>query len=643
MTSAFSIETPLLQREGQPRAWLPGPLHSLLTNLWRLQFLDLVREQVRSRVLGLLVFMSLSFLTAQLLYQSVLDPQALGQRPAGFVPTCQVIPNATNITTAAMATVMSKPLPPCPDNVPQYEAKAAKDQWGLASILALSAAVFIPLFAQNDLHSGRYHGIFASLFSVTGAVVLLVVNIPHLKLDGSVKHWNLIKLFEVVLVSLTMICACCASAACVHSTALMLLGRRQSGADDVRRKRTRVAHTLVKRLLTIRRVAAEPLPAKAAANAAAAPNQKTKWRKVLDALWYVLWAGGGVPSRLLRMVRKDDEAKRRAPFEARDCFVFPTRFINAVTFSLIFTLFAGFVTVAVALPVAGLTMAVLEHHIADHVYRILVKLVPIGLVVCACVGWACIVGILISLSRSFRSDVMALRMGKTRFRREQVFVTDSSRLIGYLSSHTLITWVFVFICTALVITAIVCLIFVKGLLRYLLEGIKRWVLGTFLSVLLVAYLQRVAIRIIFLNPEFHERLRFEPVFTVVDYALLFVNVAQGLFSAAYRLSRAIWSILFSFARIDMPVLVSDNSIVDGSFAVWCASVLIEHVYNFPVLVMACEILAELPSSAAAGKPKREVMARTRWHLAYTLLNNPQLQHQRKTALAISKTHSSKVR
>ncbi|XP_078657042.1 stimulated by retinoic acid gene 6 protein-like [Branchiostoma floridae x Branchiostoma belcheri] len=123
------------------------------------------------------------------------------------------------------------------------------------------------------------------------------------------------------------------------------------------------------------------------------------------------------------------------------------------------------------------------------------------------------------------------------------------------------------------------------------------------------------------------------------YFMFFFNIIVGFF---FCFSRVIISLIFGvllLSRIDRTVLMEGFEQADVGYLFYLSMVRIEVAHTHPVLLSFCQLLLDTTTTTKrngryssyviAPRPLYESKPRWRWHLAYTLVRNPQLQELRK--------------
>ncbi|XP_066298087.1 stimulated by retinoic acid gene 6 protein-like [Branchiostoma lanceolatum] len=123
------------------------------------------------------------------------------------------------------------------------------------------------------------------------------------------------------------------------------------------------------------------------------------------------------------------------------------------------------------------------------------------------------------------------------------------------------------------------------------------------------------------------------------YFMFFFNIIVGFF---FCFSRVIISLIFGvllLSRIDRTVLMEGFEQSDIGYLFYLSMVRIEVAHTHPVLLSFCQLLLDTTTTpkrngryssyVTVQRPLYETKPRWRWHLAYTLLRNPQLKELRK--------------
>ncbi|KNC50943.1 uncharacterized protein AMSG_07193 [Thecamonas trahens ATCC 50062] len=146
--------------------------------------------------------------------------------------------------------------------------------------------------------------------------------------------------------------------------------------------------------------------------------------------------------------------------------------------------------------------------------------------------------------------------------------------------------------------------------------------------------------------------------SLYELVYTFLNIVNGVSLTIVRFSGALGALVFTFLRMDYPVVNKTREHADPGFHAYVAMLLLDHVHNNPVVVVASQIFIQSllygrardgadivpyrlriddPDSGFPSPPKPRLSptarrARLRWALAVTLINNPSLRAERWFAL-----------
>lgn len=126
----------------------------------------------------------------------------------------------------------------------------------------------------------------------------------------------------------------------------------------------------------------------------------------------------------------------------------------------------------------------------------------------------------------------------------------------------------------------------------------------------------------------HRLVRFN-LFMICDIAWTAYNVIIGVTIALIRAAYYVLFVVSAVAILDYTILPPSLSVYDTAHNAFVAAVWAHHRHHHPVLHVAVEALREELKKAS---PRRS-RATKRWHLTYTLLNNPKLMRERKIWIA----------
>ncbi|XP_066929247.1 stimulated by retinoic acid gene 6 protein-like [Clytia hemisphaerica] len=229
---------------------------------------------------------------------------------------------------------------------------------------------------------------------------------------------------------------------------------------------------------------------------------------------------------------------------------------------------------------------------------------------------------------------------------------------AYLISFMVVGFGFCYVFVAIVTITIYGLAHLEGSQVLMLFRICLSIFGAGFVFILT---QRLIIRYALTDLEHsktHINLKYPSLFFVLKFFLLFANILTSIKSLAKRLLLLVVSFLFFYGRIDRNPLVFFRSF-DLS-KTYASFLRVENVFKSPVMRCFCQMLLEPRTAHASnlttqeqtrdclGRPKIQVSdrllqiidpyqnnkrARNRWFLAYTLVNNPELQKLRKKNMA----------
>lgn len=223
-------------------------------------------------------------------------------------------------------------------------------------------------------------------------------------------------------------------------------------------------------------------------------------------------------------------------------------------------------------------------------------------------------------------------------------------LWGFLILQVLF-WIITFVCWYFIIRPIRL-----GRSNFLVELIKnQWL--TAVVGFVVYYAQILLARIFFLEGKGDIlSLTNRRILHNTTYFFLFLNVVLGLFSCLLRIGYAVMFGILLVGRIDLCLLMKGFELWDSGFKSYVAFIQLEEAQTHPVVVSFCYLMWKmrgkrmrfnsvdishlqkeeplLPSDQEDGEragkgvqvPQRKAncVARNRWHVAYTLAQNPSL-------------------
>ncbi|XP_065906774.1 stimulated by retinoic acid gene 6 protein-like isoform X2 [Dysidea avara] len=147
------------------------------------------------------------------------------------------------------------------------------------------------------------------------------------------------------------------------------------------------------------------------------------------------------------------------------------------------------------------------------------------------------------------------------------------------------------------------------------------------------------------------------VFHMYSYFLLFYNALVGLAKAVRRIVTSAVLNLFFLPRLDRPLVIKGFEYLDKGYVAYLSVVRVDAAYNNPVMNTFVYLLSQTVRGNSVNPTgllnrftyqKRYTVssdhtpvtigkARKMWHLAYTLLRNPELIELRKNEVIVSKS------
>ncbi|XP_076465781.1 stimulated by retinoic acid gene 6 protein-like [Babylonia areolata] len=234
----------------------------------------------------------------------------------------------------------------------------------------------------------------------------------------------------------------------------------------------------------------------------------------------------------------------------------------------------------------------------------------------------------------------------------------SMRLPGYQIAYTLwglmIIFIMMFISLSIICYGIFFLTefgYLKSVIYFLLQS-----LSVPLTTIAIFYLQVLLARQFLLQPKVNEKDKEHPLnvdnrhlYEVMAYTLVFSNLLVGVASALFRTCKSLVLGLIFLARLDRCLLMRGFESMDPGYMAYVGSLLVDNAHNHPVMRTFCALLVRLTCSPQAkvdrgiayllepAKCGTNSRAARRWHLAYTLLKNPDLLPRRKLAMLLARS------
>ncbi|XP_075432179.1 stimulated by retinoic acid gene 6 protein-like isoform X1 [Ascaphus truei] len=185
----------------------------------------------------------------------------------------------------------------------------------------------------------------------------------------------------------------------------------------------------------------------------------------------------------------------------------------------------------------------------------------------------------------------------------------------------------------------------NGLL--VLQGLGYTVLGISLMATVVVA-QILAAQFLFLQDKISPTDRSKPLainnrraFQNFSYFFMFYSVIMGFGACLVRVILNVFLGSWLLARIDRPLFPRGYEGVDMGYSTWIGMLQVDLFHTHPVVLSFCHFLIQ--DSVAQKKPTnpdglqecRRKQWRTKWHLAYTLVNNPALILSRKQSCGLA--------
>ncbi|KAK7116272.1 stimulated by retinoic acid gene 6 protein-like [Littorina saxatilis] len=236
-------------------------------------------------------------------------------------------------------------------------------------------------------------------------------------------------------------------------------------------------------------------------------------------------------------------------------------------------------------------------------------------------------------------------------------VAESLRLPGYQIAYIVWGFLTIFFVILMIVGVISFGIYIldkMGILKSTVDSVLQ-TLSVPASTIAVFYLQILLVRMFLLQPKVNEEDQDYPLnidnrrlYEVVSYLLVFSNLVVGLASALLRtLKSFILGVIF-LGRLDRCLLMKGFENLDPGYMAYVGTLLVDNAHNNPVMRAFCAVLMRLNCKVTDRKTLGLTMLREpdklcsnspaarRWHLAYTLLNNPDLLPRRKLALLLTR-------
>lgn len=171
----------------------------------------------------------------------------------------------------------------------------------------------------------------------------------------------------------------------------------------------------------------------------------------------------------------------------------------------------------------------------------------------------------------------------------------------------------------------------------------------------IFYIQVLLVRLFFMQPKIHEDDEAPPLnidnrrlYDLVSYFFVFNNLVVGAASVLLRTLKSFFLGLIFLGRLDRCLLMKGFETMDPGYMAYVGTLLVDNAHNNPTMRTFCAVLRRLTCSETDKDmlglrwlPERKKLcsnsrAARRWHLAYTLLQNPDLLPRRKLTLLLTR-------
>ncbi|XP_005094797.1 stimulated by retinoic acid gene 6 protein-like [Aplysia californica] len=299
--------------------------------------------------------------------------------------------------------------------------------------------------------------------------------------------------------------------------------------------------------------------------------------------------------------------------------------------------------------------------------------------------------------RSYRYHMLRIYAGDRSFMPKivetpQVILTRSMSYPGYQVAFVMWGFVISFVALMLITNGLSLTIYYLSYSDLLADTALNLVqlLSFPATVLLFFYLQVLLTKKVLMQEKVKENDENKPLnvdnrkfFEIVNFYSLFTNMAVGLFTCLLRILKSAFFGIFTVGRLDHSVFTRNQESSDKGFKIYLSVLLVDNAHNNPTMRVFAHLLwtkvlstryvqncpgmdpeedskedseedselltgERLSASLSLVTPDsptslwtsvdisdrvKSRRARTRWVLAFTLINNPQLQKLRKHALA----------
>ncbi|XP_053320525.1 stimulated by retinoic acid gene 6 protein-like [Spea bombifrons] len=232
---------------------------------------------------------------------------------------------------------------------------------------------------------------------------------------------------------------------------------------------------------------------------------------------------------------------------------------------------------------------------------------------------------------SCRSRPPAILAASIRYTGNQI----AYLLWGYFLLHIL------FFLISLIVTFWIIIPIREGKGMLILQGVGYTVLGIVLMIAVIIA-QILAAQFWFLQDKLSPADKVKPLainnrraFQNFSYFFMFYSAILGFGACLIRVILNVFLGSWLLARIDRPIFPRGYEAADMGYRTWIGMLQVDLYHTHPVALSFCHLLLQASASkqdqTSPDVPRdiRNKQARTKWHLAYTLVNNPVLTLSRK--------------
>ncbi len=160
---------------------------------------------------------------------------------------------------------------------------------------------------------------------------------------------------------------------------------------------------------------------------------------------------------------------------------------------------------------------------------------------------------------------------------------------------------------------------------------------------------RLLCKLLFIQNSHILALRNLRLYYTFSYFSFFFDCFLGFIMCLSRISKGFLCTLIFFARLDYSAYGRGLEMWDSSYAAYVSFFHVEKNQRHPVMNVFIDIVRQrlidkrkLRLKSLRDRSPKESLARFRWALAYTLINNEQLKRDRKSRLRSNKTVQSRT-